>query len=158
MIKQALKGELAAIHEFFNRSTRELAEADSNYTPKDGMFTTAAQIAHVAQTIEWFVDGAYAPAGFSMEFEAMDKEVRACKSIQSARAWFEKAVAHAHEVIDKHSDEEWSSPLPPGPIMGGKPRSAILAAINDHTAHHRGALTVYTRLLGKVPPMPYMDM
>jgi uncharacterized damage-inducible protein DinB len=25
----------------------------------------------------------------------------------------------------------------------------------EHTAHHRGALTVYSRLLGKVPPMPY---
>jgi hypothetical protein len=28
----------------------------------------------------------------------------------------------------------------------------------DHTAHHRGALTVYSRLLGKVPKMPYADM
>jgi hypothetical protein len=25
----------------------------------------------------------------------------------------------------------------------------------EHTAHHRGALTAYSRLLGKVPPMPY---
>jgi uncharacterized damage-inducible protein DinB len=25
----------------------------------------------------------------------------------------------------------------------------------EHTAHHRGALTVYSRLLGKVPLMPY---
>jgi uncharacterized damage-inducible protein DinB len=25
----------------------------------------------------------------------------------------------------------------------------------EHTAHHRGALTVYSRKLGKVPPMPY---
>ena len=41
--------------------------------------------------------------------------------------------------------------------MGGLPRSAIFGAITDHTAHHRGALTVYARLLGKTPPMPYMD-
>jgi len=26
----------------------------------------------------------------------------------------------------------------------------------EHTAHHRGALTVYSRVLGKVPAMPYM--
>ena len=50
------------------------------------------------------------------------------------------------------------SPLPPGPIMGGQPRLAIFGALTDHSAHHRGALTVYSRLLGKVPPMPYMDM
>ncbi len=29
---------------------------------------------------------------------------------------------------------------------------------SSHTAHHRGALAVYARLLGKVPAMPYMDM
>jgi uncharacterized damage-inducible protein DinB len=34
---------------------------------------------------------------------------------------------------------------------------AIFGAITDHTAHHRGALTVYARLAGAVPPMPYAD-
>ena len=48
--------------------------------------------------------------------------------------------------------------LPEGPIMGGLPRMAIFGAITDHTAHHRGALTVYARLQGVVPPMPYGDM
>ncbi len=158
MIKHVLKGELAAAHEFFNRSTRELTDADSGFAPKDEMFTAAAQIAHVAQTIEWFVQGAFAPEGFSMDFETMDKQVRSCPSISAARAWFEKAVAQAHQIIDAHSDQEWSVALPPGPVMGGQPRSAIFGAINDHTAHHRGALTVYARLLGKVAPMPYMDM
>jgi uncharacterized damage-inducible protein DinB len=41
--------------------------------------------------------------------------------------------------------------------MGGLPRCTILNALTDHTAHHRGALSVYARLLGLVPPMPYMD-
>jgi uncharacterized damage-inducible protein DinB len=122
------------------------------------MFTAAGQIAHVAQTIDWFVAGAFAPEGFSMDFEAMDKAVRACTSIEEARAQFEKAVANAHAVIEAHTEEEWMGPLPPGPIMGGQPRMAIFGAINDHTAHHRGALTVYARLLGRVPPMPYMEM
>ncbi len=158
MVKQVLKGELSSAHEFFNRSTRELTEADSGYAPKEGMFTVVGQVAHVAQTIDWFVAGAFAPDGFSMDFEKMDGETRGCTSLDAARAWFEKAVANAHEVIDSHSEEEWMTPLPPGPIMGGMPRMAIFGAINDHTAHHRGALTVYARLLGKVPPMPYMDM
>jgi len=38
------------------------------------------------------------------------------------------------------------------------PRLVVIGAISDHTAHHRGALTVYARLLGKEPKMPYMDM
>jgi uncharacterized damage-inducible protein DinB len=41
--------------------------------------------------------------------------------------------------------------------MGGLPRHSVVSALMDHTAHHRGALTVYARLLGKVSPMPYMD-
>jgi uncharacterized damage-inducible protein DinB len=40
--------------------------------------------------------------------------------------------------------------------MGGLSRMAIFSAITDHTAHHRGALTVYARLNKLVPPMPYM--
>ena len=31
----------------------------------------------------------------------------------------------------------------------------IVAAMADHTSHHRGALTVYARLRGKTPAMPY---
>jgi len=31
----------------------------------------------------------------------------------------------------------------------------VINAIVDHTAHHRGALSVYARLPGKVPMMPY---
>ncbi len=31
----------------------------------------------------------------------------------------------------------------------------MISAITDHTSHHRGALSVYARLLGKVPAMPY---
>ena len=68
------------------------------------------------------------------------------------------ACATAKSTIDAHSDEEWVAPLAPGPIMGGLPRFTIFGALTDHSAHHRGALTVYARLLGKVPPMPYMEM
>jgi uncharacterized damage-inducible protein DinB len=156
MIKAGLHAQVAAMKEFFDRSTRVLEEADSGFAPKDAMFTAAQQVAHVAQTIDWFMKGAF--AGFDMDFEHMDKEVRSVTSIGAARAWIDKSTAAANAVIDAHSDAEWSDLLPPGPIMGGQPRFVIFGALTDHTAHHRGALTVYSRLLGKVPPMPYMDM
>jgi len=158
MIKQGLFAQLAAMKEFFVRSTRVLEEADSSFAPKEGMFTTAQQVAHVAQTIDWFVEGAFANGGFCMDFESMDKQVRATTSLAAAREWMERACKNAHAVVDQHSDMDWMAPLPPGPIMGGQPRMVIFGAMTDHSAHHRGALTVYSRLLGKVPPMPYMDM
>lgn len=152
-----LAQDLDNIKEYFDRSTRNLTEEDSGFAPAEGTFTAAQQVAHVAQTVEWFFDGAFNPDGFSMDWEGMDREVRAVKSLAEARRWLERAFAAGKAAIAAHAPSEWEAPLPPGPIMGGAPRFAILGAIRDHTAHHRGALTVYARLRGKVPPMPYME-
>jgi len=150
--------ELSAAHEFFNRSTRNLTEAQSTFAPAEGMMTAAQQVAHVAQTIDWFVAGAFSPSGFDLNFEEHFKDVARYTSLAEARAWFERAVANARAKAETCTDDELLHPLPEGPIMGGMPRLAIFGAINDHTAHHRGALTVYARLNGIVPPMPYGDM
>ncbi len=79
-------------------------------------------------------------------------------SLAAVRAWLERSVAAAKKAIAGHDDAAWAALLPEGPVMGGLPRHAIFGAIADHTAHHRGALAVYTRLRGKVPPMPYMKV
>ena len=158
MEKQKLHGQLDEIKEFFDRSTRALEEADSGFIPAPGMYAAAAQIAHAAQVVDWFCNGAFAPGGFDMDFERQDNEVRAVTSIKAAREWMDRACQNAAKTIDAHSETEWDGTLAEGPIMGGHPRFYIFAAIRDHTAHHRGALTVYARLLGKVPPMPYMEM
>jgi uncharacterized damage-inducible protein DinB len=144
--------------EYFDRSTRVLAEQDSEFAPAPGMLTAAQQIAHAAQTVEWFVSGAFAPDGFAMDFEDQAKAIQATKSIAAAREWMNRAFVAAGQVVDAHGDQEWMAPLPEGPIMGGQPRIAIFEGLYDHTAHHRGALSVYSRLLGKVPAMPYMEM
>lgn len=157
LAQQALL-ELESAHEFFNRSTRNLTEAHSAFAPAEGMMTTAQQVAHVAHTIDWFVDGAFRPEGFDQNWEEHAKIIAAYDSLDKARAWFERAVANARAKVASLSDAELLVPLPDGPIMGGAPRLAIFGAINDHTAHHRGALTVYARLNGIVPPMPYMEM
>lgn len=157
-MKDALIGQLKASQEFFNRSTRALTEDDSGCIPAEGGYTAASQVAHVAQTIDWFVEGAFDPKGFDMDFEAHDKEVRAIASIDEARTWFNRAIDNAVKQLSERSDEEWSQPLPEGPVMGGQPRSSVFWGIMDHTAHHRGALTVYARSRGKTAPNPYMDM
>ncbi len=156
-MKQALLAQLDNANEYFTRSTGQLREDDSGFAPADGVFTAANQVAHAAQTIDWFIDGAFNANGFDMDFEGHERQVRAVTSLTEARAAMKRAIDQAKAVVESRSDEEWAQPLPPGPIMGGLPRSAIFGAITDHTAHHRGALTVYARLAGKTPPMPYMD-
>ncbi len=156
MIRENLKETLRSMREYFNRSTRPLSEEHSGFAPQEGLYTVAGIVAHVAQTVEWFFDAAFAK-DWNMDFEGMDKEVRSVTSLAQARAWFERAVEKALQEVSAHSEEEWASLFPPNPIMGEAPRFSILGAVTDHTAHHRGALTVYQRLLGLKPPMPYMD-
>lgn len=157
-LSQAAAGQIAAAQEYFNRSTRSLTEQLSGFAPSAGMFTAAQQVAHVAQTVEWFIEGAFRSEGFNMDFEAMDAEVRKVTSLAEAREWLDRAFAAALRTVEGKSDADLRAPLADGPIMGGLPRMAVFGAITDHTAHHRGALTVYSRLNGITPPMPYMEM
>jgi uncharacterized damage-inducible protein DinB len=148
----------AAVREIaatFDRSTACLDEADAAFAPREGMYTVAQHVAHAAQTIDWFVEGAFRPEGFRRDFRELDAEVRAVASLADARAWFARAVDAAAALLATKTPADMAAPIADGPVLGGAPRSAILAAMGDHTAHHRGALTVYARLRGKTPAMPY---
>lgn len=147
--------ELKASQKFFENSTGCLSEDDSSFTPKEGLFTVANHVAHAAQTIDWFMDGAYSEKGFNMDFDKLTKEAKEIDSLDSAKAWFNKAIENAIKVIENGSEEDFGKPMAQGPIMGGLPRYTIIGAVTEHTAHHRGALSVYSRLIGKEPKMPY---
>ncbi|MGA8087687.1 MAG: DinB family protein [Terracidiphilus sp.] len=147
--------QILASKSFFERSTSVLEEADSQFRPREEMMTVAKQVAHTAQTLDWFIDGVTRPGGFDLNFEEQSKIWREMKSLAEARATFAAACERAVEFLRSKTPEELAHPLPPGPIMGGQPTSEIVWAMVEHTAHHRGALAVYARLLDKVPPMPY---
>lgn len=138
----------------FERTISCLDEGDAAFRPQPEMMSIAEQIAHAAQTIDWFLEGAFRPEGFDTDFEGHLAEIREVSTLRGARDRWERAMANAIEVIGAKTDAELDAPLPEG-IMGGLPRRAILGGIADHTAHHRGALAVYARLAGKIPPMPY---
>lgn len=150
--------ELNSSKEFFDRGTRALTEEDSDFSPEEGMMTPAQHVAHVAQTIEWFLEGATRPEGFDLDFDAHMKTVKDVTSLAKAREWHLRAHEKAVATIGAMSEETLCGKLPEGLVMGGMPKSAVVGAMVEHTAHHRGALAVYTRLLGKEPPMPYMDL
>jgi len=148
-------GQLLASKDFFERSTRVLDEADSRFRPCDGMMTVAQQVAHAAQTLDWFVEGVTRAERFDLDFEKHARETAKVTSLAAARQALAAAFENAVQFIRSQSPEDLARPLPAGPIMGGQPVSDVVWAMVEHTAHHRGALTVYSRLLGKVPPMPY---
>jgi uncharacterized damage-inducible protein DinB len=139
----------------FDRSTDALEEADGGFAPAEGMFTVAQHVAHVAQTLEWFLDGAFRREdGPDTDFEAHVREVRKVTSLAEARRWIRRAWERGAEEIANRTDAELDLPFG-GDVLGGAPKRLLVAMNADHAAHHRGALTVYARLLGKVAPIPY---
>src|SRR5438445_12099604 len=116
-----IANQLLASQDFFNRSTRVLDEADSEFRPREGMMTVAQQVAHVAQTLDWFIEGASRPEGFDLDFEKHAKALEALTSLAEARRMLDAAYANAIQYLRARSPEELAKPLPPGPVMGEQP-------------------------------------
>lgn len=87
--------QILASKEFFERSTCALQEEDSMFRPRDEMMTVAQQVAHTAQTLEWFIDGATKPEGFDLNFEQNAQSVYQVKSLDEARQRLSSAFRRA---------------------------------------------------------------
>lgn len=139
--------------QFFRRSTSVLTKENADFAPEPELLTVKQQVAHVAHTVDWFLD-ALEGKGFDMDFASHAEQIRAVESLAAAFDWFERAFDRAAAYLDAVSPEELAASLPENEIMNGA-KGSLFAAIAEHTAHHRGVLTVYSRLQGLVPPMPY---
>ena len=146
--------QLETSQKYIKATLEVFDESDSGFTPQPELYTVAGHVAHTADSIDWFVEGAFG-AGWNMDFEGLIAAARAVTSLKDANDWLDRAFARATAAIGSASDEDLYAPIPDSRIMGGAPRATIAGAIVDHTAHHRGSLAVYARLLGKVPNMPY---
>ena len=155
MTAETLVNQLNTAKKYFDTSTECLDEGASDFSPAEGMFTAAQQVAHTAQTVDWFMEGVFG-SGFDMDFEKHVADVRKVSSLKAARESLDRSFTKLTDLIGSKSMEELSKPIPEGPIMAGLPRLTIVSGLVEHTSHHRGALTVYARLRGKVPAMPYM--
>jgi uncharacterized damage-inducible protein DinB len=153
-VSQGLIMELESTKKFFNATLSIFEASDAGFAPNPELYTVAGHVAHSADSVEWLVEGAFGD-GWDMDFEGLIARAKAVTSLDEAKEWLDRSFAKAIEVVGAASDEELFAPIPDKRIMEGAPRAAIVSAIVDHTAHHRGALAVYARLIGKVPPMPY---
>jgi len=154
-MKEGLIEQLKSLRQFFLNTISCLTEEDSGYAPQEEMYTVSQMVGHTAHTVEWLMEGAFGSNGFDLNFENYAERMKQHSSLTKSIAYFEKAVEQAIQTIQNVSDEELVALLPQGPVLGGAPKIVVVGAIADHTAHHRGALSVYARLLGKTPQMPY---
>ena len=62
--------------QYFSRTCSVFGEEDARYAPTPGQFSVAQHVAHVAQTIDWFIEGAFRPVGFDLDFAAHQAAIR----------------------------------------------------------------------------------
>lgn len=141
---------------FFNKVVGQFKPDNAEFRPLPEMYSVVEQIRHTGLTVHWFIEGAYG-AGFNMDFEGFEKAVRQPCTFAEAAAGFDKACDDAVAIIEAGADDALLQPLPENPIFGPVPRVTVLGALSDHTAHHRGSLSVYLRLVGITPRMVYED-
>lgn len=153
-MKEGLISEMQFQEKFFLNTISCLTEENSSFKPADKMYTVAQHVGHAAETIDWFFNGAFGENGFDMNFENYEEYMKKYTSFDEAVKLLKEATARGIEKIKSVSEGELMEPIT-GEVMKGAPKLAIIGAITDHSAHHRGALAVYARLLGKVPKMPY---
>ncbi|MEM1178576.1 MAG: DinB family protein [Acidobacteriota bacterium] len=156
---QFLLHQLHSSRTFFELSTSKLTDEHSSFAPFEGLMTVTQQIAHTADTFDWFHDALLDMEGFDMDFEAMTARINKPSTVTEAREWFGRAHDRLVAFVEASTPESLAVQLPENdPVIPGAPRAALVAATVEHTAHHRGVLTVYARHLGLVPPMPYGEM
>ena len=139
---------------YFQGTASGFDEGDSGFAPDPEMFTVAGQVAHAADTVDWFVEGAFGK-GWDLDFAAIEARIKAVESLAEANAWLERAFDAAIRRVASATGEELHTPIPDERMMKGMPRAGIVNGIVDHTAHHRGSLAVYLRVMGRRPQMPY---
>ncbi len=73
-------------------------------------------------------------------------------------AALDKAVAQAREALQQTTDDHLETPwrlLAAGELAFEQPRHQVIRDTFLHSAHHRGQMTVYLRLLGAKVPSVY---
>jgi uncharacterized damage-inducible protein DinB len=73
-------------------------------------------------------------------------------------AGLDKAVAQAREALQKTDDAHLATGwrlLAGGNVVMEQPRQEVIRDAFLHSAHHRGQMTVYLRLLGRTVPSVY---
>lgn len=146
--------EIAATRRFFDRTTSVFDEADSLFRATPETMTVASQVAHAAQVIDWFREGSLHDR-WDLDFEKQAAATDAVTSLTEARRWLGEAWERLRAEVATLPEAKLLETMADNPIVPGRPRLYAVKAVVDHCGHHRGALAVYARLAGKVPPMPY---
>lgn len=126
-------------------------DPDLALVPGPGAMSLAGQLAHLCSASEFTVDllREKTPSleGFS-RLPSFDSVREACRILA-------RCLRRVQSAADSVDPDLWSEPCP---VLGpdwNLPRRDLAFLMLEHGVHHTGALHVYARIAGKVPPKIY---
>ncbi|MCC6546886.1 DinB family protein [Candidatus Sumerlaeota bacterium] len=141
---------------FLQNILKDFKEEHANFRVT-GMWTTAQQIRHVGRVVWWFWKGAF-EGEWDMDFAREEAEISKPVTLAAAIRELDENYNELIMFLETASDATLGEVMANNPIFpAGTKKFIALAAITDHTAHHRGILSVYLRLNGIKPTMAYAD-
>jgi uncharacterized damage-inducible protein DinB len=133
------------------RLIRVFDDADMSLRPGAGSMSTAEQINQIVSSnnfLKVLAEGE--PPGTSAFKRSF--EIRSVNDAIGAIRQMVNEVTTALELCPQETWDEVVEPFGPGYKMT---RGQLAYMMLDHESHHRGQLTVYARVAGKVPPLIY---
>lgn len=173
--------------DFFLRATAVFDEQDADFRPAAGMLSVVEHIHHATAALELFVSQYFGRFGHTKRIEHHSfrqgrRWLSALPELGFADvSWLEQAATYQAAVERETLSQaltalsqtfeyvatlfarldlvQLQQPLGENPVMPAYFTGFDVAEFMfDHTAHHRGALSQYARLLGHEPKIPYFDM
>ena len=103
--------------QFLSRTCSVFQPEDGGYAPTPGQFSVALHVAHVAQTIDWFMAGGFGTAGFDLDFAAHQIAVRKVASLDKAFTWLARSVDQAAATLATRTQADMMVPIADRPGM-----------------------------------------
>lgn len=140
------------------RVLAEIPEGKRDWKPHDRSMPFGYLTDLVANILSW--------CGLAVTLDELDIAPKSGPSYRPAPlltaadaiAALDKAVAQAREALEKTSDAHLATTwrlLAGGTVALEQPRHEVIRDTFLHSAHHRGQMTVYLRLLGAKVPSVY---
>lgn len=136
------------------RLVRVFSDADMALRPGEGSMSTAEQVAHICASAN-FIRGLLEEEAIAREW--FDRPFD-CSAAERAVAALTGMLQEVRAAAAQASLEQWAEIVEPFGPEWRMSRGELAYVMMEHEIHHRGALHVYARVAGKIPPLLYAPL
>ncbi len=133
------------------RLARVFEDRDLTVKPAEGSMTVAELLAHIIASRN-FLRGVFGEETPTTELFKIPVASESASSLRRELASSWRAILNALDATDDHLLAQKISPFGPDWEMS---RMEMAELMLEHEIHHRGQLSVYARVAGKIPPDMY---